>query len=184
MQESSIDIEELMLKDPGWAYWLYSCAKKMNDGDFEQWYIDAIVFRNDRRTRYDVVDAYWFIQMHVRLCQEKILFARVDLGKEPAKDDDKRWNNDVLSQAPVPFGGRFKGLAGGNDGEWKWSKTLALPGGKSIPPMSVPLEVGSTEGETTVRHLIESRALARWPYHSKWVYIFYVCDEDLWRPIL
>jgi hypothetical protein len=131
-----------------------------------------------------VLDAYWFAQMHVRLCQEKILLTSVSLGNAPSKDNDVIWNNDILSRAPVPFEGRFYGKTGGNDGEWKRSSELTLRGGKGIPPMSLPLEVGSTKGETTVRHLIESRALARWPYESENVYIFYVGDENLWWPIL
>jgi hypothetical protein len=45
------------------------------------------------------------------------------------------------------------------------------------PPTRAPLEVGYTSISTTMYHLNLERSLARWPYHSQSIYIFYCTDK-------
>lgn len=190
--EQLLNLEDFLVENPKWASVLYDYLGKMRTGHFEGWYLASILQKHvrSRDDLYDLYDAYYFALVHTGLCKGRILSAQVVVGQVPSMDRDLARNNPVLSSLPFPFSSSgVRGGTGGNDGSLEWRECVKFGqvthNGtevvKYVNPMTVPLEVGYTDGSTTVKHLIESRALARWPYDSKQIHIFYVDDESLWR---
>jgi hypothetical protein len=191
--EQLLNLDYFLVENVQWASVLYDYLGKMRKGYFEGWYLASILQKHvrSRDDLYDLYDAYYFALVHTGLCRGRILSAQVVVGQMPSMDRDLARNNPVLSSLPFPFSSPgVRGGTGGNDGSLEWRESVrfgqithnGIEGGKYVDPMMVPLEVGYTDGSTTVKHLIESRALARWPLFSERIYIFYVDDEDLWRP--
>lgn len=89
-----------------------------------------------------------------------------EVGGPPEADRAVAANNKLLSKANGPFMASFNGGSQPGDGS-----VIPLEG--SIHSSgSIPLEVGSVSPATLAFHLFQKRVFARWPYGSKFVYVF------------
>jgi hypothetical protein len=176
----------------GWGPLLADVADAMNNGHYDQHWVDFVVQKfgiNANRTCYDVYDAYVFAQVYSGLHLGKIGFVKIPVGDIPCGNTGVMSNNIALSNVPAPFLARFvpeKGRGAIDDGFLKWDRPIALNrmGHSSVwalYPGRAPLEVGYTRPYTTLFHLTDDRALARWPYGSKLIYLLKVQDRELWN---
>lgn len=100
------------------------------------------------------------------LCHSETYSATFQVGGEPCKDSGVEMNNRLLSEAQGPFKARFWGGSQDEDGEVLPQK------GSRFRVGSIPLEVGSVAPANLLMRLFRARAFARWPYESKFVYVF------------
>jgi len=176
-------VHERMANAPQWGWILADCLGRMNRGEWCPEFVDAVLQKWERFD-YDLYDAYCFVQVRTWVGTGALLCSRVPIGADPLPDQDRTGNNRILSQLGPPFAAQFGGGAADCDGYLQWDKPLELvtnldDGSRKcqvVPPRSVPLEVGLTEGATTYWHLAQSRGLARWAYGSKDLYLFCVVE--------
>jgi hypothetical protein len=155
---------------------------KLKTGYWEQEYVDAI-FQNERDV-VDLSDAFCFAKIHSSIYNRDIARLQVFVGKTPSKNEAEEENNNKLKNIPYPFSSEFipgKGGSATDDGYLCWNKEIS--GGLynkekdvyeefTIPPRTVPLEVGSTDASRSYFHLFQDESLARWPYGSEWIDVF------------
>ncbi len=127
-------------------------------------------------SKYDIYDAYAFAQIHSMIWSGELVIVEVELGTGPYSDKSIEYNNGVMKKLMKPFSGYFVGGTKDQDGSVKWSEPVFgteffLDDDDnehrrlvSIPPGSVPLEVGYTSAARTFGHLNLERGIARWPY--------------------
>ncbi len=107
----------------------------------------------------------WWLWVGV-VTHPKTLSSRFSVGGPPEGDKAEEANNRLLKQASGPFEAKFIGGPGDSDG-------YVLPGKESIHPQgAIPLEVGSVAPATLLHHILRGGTFARWPYGSRFVYIF------------
>lgn len=178
---------------------MYRCLGRLRKGAFAQDIVNAIVQKSERNP-LDIYDAFIFAQIWLGLHEGHIALFRVEVDYPPFADAQNKDINLVLenlsktrmcishptSQAPLlRFEGRLQGeFIGGTsskDGTFTWTNdipviTVTADGNRlqaTVPQRTAPLEVGSTQSTTTVYHLTREGCLARWPYGSKMIYVFY-----------
>jgi hypothetical protein len=194
-------IDHILMEEPEFAAVCYQYIKDLRGGSFDQELVDAI-FQPWERHYINIYDAYLFASIWTGLCYGEILWTSLEIGETPGKDKAVAENNQVLesiqlktwykrtldqqqSTTDVTFWAHFKGGNGIGDGVLAWEKPLTVGVNSPIygplelqaEPGSAPLEVGYTRISTTMYHLNHERCLARWPYNSTSLYIFY-CTEQ------
>jgi hypothetical protein len=172
-----------MMKSPEFAAALPAIVERMQR-DFPRQLIDSIVqkYRDD----IDIYDAYAFYRIYEMIDQGKLAITLIDIGRTPRPDDARQANNESLAMLPEPFLAEFIGGTGNgrtDDGAFCWTEPVTMiktVDGEEIevrlPPMSVPLEVGTTASSRTLSHLRDQPGrggLARWPYHSTAISLFW-----------
>lgn len=173
-------VHGLFLKEPEWAKCLAQYQRKMESGFFPYWYIDSILQSLGRYWRFDIYDAFCFAVIHTAIKSGDILTAQVDIGVEPFADKRHMVNNRLLQEACEPFWGKFWGDTKDSDGLFGWRRPVTfgqvlLDGSiyeEVIEPMSIPFEVGYTDGSRSLLHLFTDGGLARWPYGSSRIHLF------------
>ncbi len=167
-------------EDPAWWGILDDYLKKVKLSYFGAEYQDSI-FQLFHQSRFDIYNAYSFMRVHSAMMSGEILSLRIHIGSTPFPDKAEAENNEILASLQYPFGAKFTGGLYLNDGYFEWAETLEfgqklLCDGteykRQVPPACVPLEVGYTKPSTTLFHIMESGALARWPYGSEWIHLF------------
>jgi len=171
-------VNKKMAQSEYWEPVLRQYVTRLRSGFWEISYVNSLFqlgFAN-----WDLYAAYCFAHLHAWIGVGKVLMAAVDIGFEPLADCEIEGNDKLLAALPEPFSGRFCGGSRGCDGYVKWSEPIEFGQidctGREIvviiPPRSVPLEVGYTNPDTTLYHILGDHALARWPYGSKRIHLF------------
>lgn len=184
MQVVALELIEFALakeleKNPELASMLGDAFVKIHREFWEADYVRLITDRwGDALTFGDV---FAFVQVHAMLASGKAVMTEVEVGEGPVGDRFKSTNNELLQRLPPPFLGEFWGGVADCDGVVQWSSPIEgnviLNDGqevrRTIAAAQAPLEVGHTNGGTTLRHLGGSGCLARWPYGSPIVTIIH-----------
>lgn len=198
-------IDDALVDEPEYAAVCYQYIKGLREDTFEPELVNAI-FQEWGRNRIDLYDAYLFSQIWTGLCYGEILWTTIEVGDTPLADRNHDDNNAILQSLQAKIWGKTNSLnqmthakakfsaffIGGNDigdGYFEWHMPLSVgivspfKGRREIeiPPGRAPLEIGYTSVSTTMYHLNLERCLARWPYESKLIHVFY-CTDD-WRLI-
>jgi hypothetical protein len=123
----------------------------------------------------DHMEAYWFGRVHAAICDGRVAFASIDLGRPPLRNHDVDGNQAIIDAAKPSLRVLFMPAHGGSgdagDGTVSWDGPIemhtASDGMVTVGPGSMPLEVGTTSATTTFRHLVANGdSVARWPYGS------------------
>ncbi len=123
-------------------------------------------------SRYDWYDATAFDEVVTSAELGWLVVAYGHVGATPGRDREQQANDAKLQGLPAPFEAWFAGGQGDCDGWLSWQGYLSVDHplvDESIlrmrfPTSGVPLEVGSTDPDTTIWHLRHEGGLARWPY--------------------
>lgn len=181
-------VDEQMAVSPVYASTICRYLRQLRNGYWEQWYVNAIFQQWAGRPRPSIYDAHCFSQVHSMLMCGDILTATVDMHEEPYPDCRIEDNDEALSKMSPIFYGRFWGGKSESDGYFGWKKPLVMgqqtPEGifrDIIDARRVPLEVGYTRAEITIKHLAEARGLARWPYGSKFIHLLVLVNDEFYR---
>jgi len=93
---------------------------------------------------------------------------RILVGREPMADRFMAPNTTALRDALEPIGLGVEVWCGmaESDGQILGDRTMAFVGTEPFARSldGIPLEIGCTKASTTMRHLQEAGAVARWPY--------------------
>lgn len=189
------------MEQPEYAALCYQYIKALRGHMFDTELVSAL-FQEWERHKVDLYDAYLFSQIWTGLYNGEILWATIEIGHRPFGDHEREKNNTILqslatrrwvmrssSYQQVSAKGGFSAyFRGGNDlgdGYFEWHEPLRvaiispLIGEieMDVPPTRAPLEVGYTSISTTMYHLNLERCLARWPYESEQLHVFYCTDK-------
>lgn len=174
-----------LLSDPKWITILADVLGKLQSGHFDPEWVSCIVQKWDRY-EYDLYDAYAFTTVHAFVMSGSIATLDLVIDVEPFRNDEVEAMSRILKELPEPFVAKFWGGNAESDGYIKWTRPLVF--GKSstdgtwseteLFPSVVPLEIGYTQGSTTLEHLGRSGGLARWPYKSGRIKLFKVLDRS------
>jgi hypothetical protein len=143
-----------------------------------------------QRTAQDVLSfdyAYVFGLVHCGICDGSIVRAQIDKGCVPFPDRCISENNQVLNRDGSIFRGSFAGGTDDADGYFEWVEKIYFDKNSNVrsqvevPPDRVPLEVGITKPSRTLLHLVQERAIARWPYGSESIFVLKVINDDWMR---
>jgi hypothetical protein len=183
MDHADLAAVEELEKNPEWAPILGDAFVKIYRGFFDPAYVAIVVDRwGDALTFGDV---YSFVRVHSALSSGQALMTQVDVGAQPRLDKYVKENNTLLQALPYPFSAEFWGGKADDDGVLTWSEAIEasarLADGsekvRMISPGTAPLEVGHTNGFTTLRHLSLGRRLARWPYDSTTITVIHMVEK-------
>ncbi|WP_047153726.1 hypothetical protein [Aneurinibacillus tyrosinisolvens] len=173
-----------MTENPNMALLALQCRKKFKDGEIPETLFSNFVQRHMGEIRLE--DYYFFMKFYADFFTGNILETFFSVRESPHKDNCVAENNEVLSRLPSIFQAKFLPCTGGgadNDGYLGWEKPIIMRRFiaeegcmyqiyEYVKPKRVSLEVGSTEGGTTFRHIYGEVGVARWAYHSDRVYIY------------
>ena len=174
-QASETHFDELSTEDPQCIWEIVKRYKKLlseNEYDlgiFGQFHQERFV------TPAQILD---FAFIRKWLDDGDLTGAIIPLGYEPSKDSEIEENNKKLSVLPEWINAKFFGGLGDDDGYIKFHEPLTLTndvcGVSRLFDKGVhfPLEVGYTSFTRSYFHLLTQGYLARWPYHSKNIYLF------------
>ncbi|WP_157852264.1 hypothetical protein [Kitasatospora sp. NRRL B-11411] len=142
-----------------------------------------------------------FIQLHALIGSGEVAFTKIRTGGTPGPDADREGNAALLAGTHKRFtaeldmgqnGADFDGILSW-EGDLKISKPtgafyygdscastgqtlLVLPA--AVPGGWAPLEVGDSWPSRTLMHLWQYKAVARWPYGARFIWLFLNLD---WR---
>lgn len=182
--------------DPQLLSNIWQLRQRLRSGHFERGLVDAFV--QTYTGTYDLYDTFGFAMLWSALIRGNICYAVLEFGHECSSDRDVETNRGLLSALNLirgPDGSTirceadFWGGLSDSDGFFRWldplrfqrrvreasgtedtsceCDTLCVEKGK------LPLEVGTTHAATTYAHIFSEHGLARWPYNSKHIYLFY-----------
>lgn len=160
------------MRDPAWARRIARAAEQRHDPG-----LAALIDVFGQPARGWTPGEYAALARLLDLGEvERLAYAIFDVGREPGPDCDRAGNQAALA------GLAAQGLNvvvdqdqhwGDSDGRVTWDRPLAATTGRTpveifadLPPMA-QLEIGYTCVTTTLRHLTDVCAVARWPYGSR-----------------
>lgn len=131
------------------------------------------VFGQPHRREINLEDALVFHRIYRWLKAGDLFLHRVFIGEGAKQNRFTKSINDTLATLPYPYKASFDGN-GDYDGRFEWLSSIVFETDTisicqdtiEIKPVWAPLEVGSTDFETTFFHLLQFGVLARWPYHD------------------
>jgi hypothetical protein len=182
-------VEDSIIKNPKNGPLLINLLRDLRKGKYPKDIVNAI-FQKPRQIDIDIYDAYCFINVWSGLLSGKIATAKIIMGIPPRKNHDIQGNNEILSRLIHPFKAEFIPLKIGSDGYFEWAEELKLQKENildkvnrivhvPIEPTSIPLEVGYVSAYKTYEYMTtEGGAVARYPYGSDHIYIFYNLDYE------
>jgi hypothetical protein len=180
-------VDDLIINNPEYGSFLFKILKDLRNKKFPIGLVNAI-FQKPKQFDIDVYDAYCFMNVWADLFSGKIARAKVWIGHTPKKNVDIEGNNEILSKLVYPFKAEFLPSKIGDDGYFKWLKELelqieniseSLVDYVTIEPTAIPLEVGYSSSFKTFEYLTTGGgAIARYPYNSEDIFIFYNLDYD------
>ncbi|MFD2114763.1 hypothetical protein ACFSTH_02545 [Paenibacillus yanchengensis] len=147
-------------------------------------FVNAICQYGNYNNSFDIYDAYHLMVIENYINKGKLYYKKVHVGCSPSPDSQIDQNNQKLSMLSYPYKAIFipsTGRGAEDDGyfESKSKSTFLLrKSGKSEVEEEVfigklRLEVGTTESHTTYKHIFVDGGVARWPYNSNDIYLFY-----------
>lgn len=175
-------LHKRLAQEPQWGPVLVQYIEQMQNGFYPQGFVDAVC-QSSFAWYPDLYVAYCFANVCAWIGAGLVLTAKVEVGEEPEPDKEMERNNAILSDLPWPFEAEFTGPASrqdNDDGIFSWDEPVEFgqilhTGEKKvalIAPRGIPLEVGTTNADRTLRHILQNGGLARWPYESMWIYLF------------
>jgi hypothetical protein len=129
----------------------------------------------------DGVVGYFFGLFCSRILKGTIVSTRIELSASPFKDRFVAENNLILSELSgynagweAAFDNNMRGSWPVDDGYFSFEANEHSPFKhcSETRPFNIPLEVGSCSIVKSWFHMRRSRAVARWPYDHKWIYVF------------
>jgi hypothetical protein len=132
-----------------------------------------------------------FGRVHHRIEAGELGRIPIRAGGHPWSDKEREHNALLLADLPHPFVAELDMTqnCADSDGLLRWTEPVevqvatgrteastgvgarAVLANAIIRPGSVPLEVGYTMPSRTALHAHEDRGVARWPYHSDWIWL-------------
>lgn len=184
------------MKDTAWAGVITEAIVKLNNGFWDSWYIDFFFQKGGWMNQsFTLEDAYVFSVLHTHLGMGDIVACDLRIGESPSADSEVDTNLAKLRKGlsnltnsaggvacPVFDVSLWCGLAD-EDGALSWSPYLEFHSFADGKPHHtewltcdrfVPIEVGSQASAKTLVQLSSLGALARWPYGSDTIRVFYV----------
>lgn len=171
-------VHDLLETDPPSAECISTYTKLLNEGHFEQKYVELFVQQWSGRSKYSIYEGYAFMMLHHHLWQGRIALVYLDCD-EPHDNAMVAENQRILNKLPKSVKARFNPQKGGGadgDGSLQWLKPLIGTLGihvdtdetavaqTRILPGQIPLEVGTTMASRTLAHILSDGGVARWPY--------------------
>lgn len=172
-----------VIRDPKAAQILSLIHQRLVTGFYQEEWQD-IIFQNFREP-VDIVCAHDFAQVWAMLQGGEIVTCQIQ-AEPPHRDAFIAENNELLTHLPFPFEAEFIGGLGDDDGTLEWKapiemsavgRALGASFTRIVKPRGIPLEVGYTSATTTLFHLNQSGAVARWPYGHKFITALVMTDE-------
>lgn len=139
---------------------------------------------------FELPQALAWIRVNALIELGHVGYVSVPLDQRPYPDRERNGNRRALRRVPSPFtadlsveqhagdedgtltcSAAIKGLTGDGEGG---RRRVQCAGG-----FTAPLEVGACLPSRVHTHLLQSGALARWPYHSELLYIFFGLPKPL-----
>jgi hypothetical protein len=162
-----------------WGRLLGETLRDFRIGEYPTSYQDMI-FQKWERFKPTIEDAYNFLNIHAYIRLGYVSIFSINVGRTPPSDKSHDLQNEALSSLPFPYRAEFWGGTQDEDGILEWSKPrhgivsvqdevlVCL-----IPPLSVPLEVGTCSSEKMFLYICGRSAMgvARWPYYSEKIYV-------------
>ncbi|WP_145412717.1 hypothetical protein [Paenibacillus xylanexedens] len=183
-------VEDQIISKPENGPLLINLLRDLRNGKYSKDIVNAIM-QKPRNMDFDIYEAYCFLQVWSGLLSGKIATARIITGIGPKKDADIEGNNAILSKLLHPFKAEFIPSNSGSDGYFEWLEPLRLQTQNillknsdqiqqvQVESNSIPLEVGYTSAYKTYEYMsTEIGAVARYPYNSNHIYIFYNLDFE------
>ena len=184
------------MKDKAWVQVITETLVKLNSGFWDSWYVDQFFQKGGWMNQsYTIEDAYAFAVLHARMCQGDILACDLHIGQSPSADRMVDTNLDKLRRGLSGLRSTAAGVAvplfdvdlwcglSDQDGSLSWSPYLEFHVFEDGQPSHTkwvaceypaPVEVGSQAAGKTLVQLNTLGMLARWPYGSDTVRVFYV----------
>jgi hypothetical protein len=144
----------------------------LSRGKYPVHWVDFVVQKY--RKEYDIYDAAAFLYFWRKLWTGQIAVTRIYIGCKPEGDKSVEYHNNALKNLPEPFTGFFTGGPGDGDGNIYVDEPInatvfsqdQLPLSWHFKNSTGPylLEVGYTQGHTTVWHIGNESGFVRWPY--------------------
>lgn len=136
-----------------------------------------------------------FLKLHALVGSGQVAYTMISTGGMPGPDADRDGNAAMLAKTFPPFKATLnrEQNGAGFDGSLRWGDPLMISrptgeffygsdckhAGQTIlaypttrEPGWAPLEVGDSWPSRTLMHLWQYRAVARWPYGSKLIWLF------------
>jgi hypothetical protein len=179
-----------------YAQYLFEEVRRMNAGEYPQPLVDALCQKWHGDRRFNIYDACMFDRIVWHMIDENVLFRQLSLSGGPFADRAVEENNEILKQLPEGVKAIFRPETGGganNDGSVEIhvpvrffslnkkepvliqaTPVTAFDGSPRTLPLWFPLEVGTCPSWRCWFHLLRSKTLARWPYGSSDLHLFYV----------
>jgi len=187
------------MKDADWVSVINETVVKLNTGFWESWYVDQFFQKGGwMNGTYTIEDAYAFAVLHSRMCKGDILACDLCIGETPSADSQVSVNLEKLQRGLFDLQSTAAGVArptfdvdlwcelADQDGSLSWSPYLEFHAFSEGKPSHtqwvtcdypVPIEVGSQAPGKTLVQLNSIGMLARWPYGSDTMRIFYVPER-------
>lgn len=152
---------------------------QIREGSFSQGFIDC-VYQYSWHHKPDINDAYVFAIMYLEMFDlNNIAIFHIPVGRPPYPDKEITKNDSALKDLPAPFTGSFHGGTQDEDGYIKWDRPIhALTNREGglcaclLPPMRIPLEVGTNSSAKFKIAFEMNYGIARWPYEHDHVTVF------------
>jgi hypothetical protein len=128
-----------------------------------------------------IYDAAAFSRIMQIFTENELACCKVKVGEEPGADKDTEYNNNVLKNIICDSINRAC-FFDGNDCDGYIQTALPIDFELAsrefikVSPRQFPLEVGYTQFSRTLLHIVEEGCLARWPYGSCNITLFYTVD--------
>lgn len=126
-----------------------------------------------------------YSRVHYLIASGKVGKLTIPVDATPSRDADREGNQRKLTEGlPSEFTAEvYGGNSHDGDAHLAWPEDSAMPwidgyGNESERPLcdwtnSAPLEIGHTDASRTFLHLIEGGIVARWPYGSDDIWLFF-----------
>jgi hypothetical protein len=175
---------------------MWHLRRRLQSGHFDRGLVNAFV--QTYTGKYDLYDTFGFAMLWSALVKGKMCYAIVEIDHECYANKAVATNRAILSGLALvggPDGSKvrceadFWGGLADCDGYFRWLDPLRFQrhlgddqridsSARQFDTLTVekgqlPLEVGTTLAGTTYGHIFTEGGLARWPYHSKQIYVFY-----------
>lgn len=166
----------------------------LKEGRWSSDYVDAIGQHAWLKpTQWPMKQVYAFMMVHAMLMDGEVGQVQISTHGGPAADREREQNQRSISDLLGPFVATVdpdQKTSGYGDGWLEWDEPIQVeqsvgvpfiePSGhtepvikvRTLPPGSVPLEIGTTHASKTLEHLTRFKGLARWSYGSDRIRLF------------
>lgn len=178
-------VEELFRNDIKLVKNALNCLERIEKNTVDSEFVDAICQKFKKVDFINIYDAHFINTIETFIKLGKIYYKVIELGDTPSGNNELEENNNKLKNLPNQFKAEFlpsSGRGAENDGYFELLEgTITFEyengnideGRKEVGYLHIPLEVGTTESYITYKHIMMRGGVARWPYYSNQIHIFY-----------